>query len=298
MAKKKNESKKTATQPTQYPSLPNVLQLTKTTTHMLWSNKAVLGGIALIYGLLSIVLVQGLAATTDVVSVKQQLNQVFTGNLGSVASSFSVFMILVGSAGSGSSQSAGVYQFFLGLIASLAIIWALRQLYSNVTIRIRDAYYRGMTPLVPFVLVLLMVGLQLLPMLIGSSIYSTVISNGIAVTAIEKLLWLALFLGLTAVSLYFISSSVIALYIATLPDMTPLKALRSAKELVKNRRWLVIRKLLFLPVALLVAAAVIMLPVIAIIPIIAPWLFFVLTMMALVVIHTYIYTLYRELIRE
>jgi len=298
MAKKKNESKKTATQPTQYPSLPNVLQLTKTTTHMLWSNKAVLGGIALIYGLLSIVLVQGLAATTDVVSVKQQLNQVFTGNLGSVASSFSVFMILVGSAGSGSSQSAGVYQFFLGLIASLAIIWALRQLYSNVTIRIRDAYYRGMTPLVPFVLVLLMVGLQLLPMLIGSSIYSTVISNGIAVTAIEKLLWLALFLGLTAVSLYFISSSVIALYIATLPDMTPLKALRSAKELVKNRRWLVIRKLLFLPVALLVAAAVIMLPVIAIIPIIAPWLFFVLTMLALVVIHTYIYTLYRELIRE
>ena len=257
-----------------------------------------LGGIALIYGLLSIVLVQGLAATTDVVSVKQQLNQVFTGNLGSVASSFSVFMILVGSAGSGSSQSAGVYQFFLGLIASLAIIWALRQLYSNVTIRIRDAYYRGMTPLVPFVLVLLMVGLQLLPMLIGSSIYSTVISNGIAVTAIEKLLWLALFLGLTAVSLYFISSSVIALYIATLPDMTPLKALRSAKELVKNRRWLVIRKLLFLPVALLVVAAVIMLPVIAIIPIIAPWLFFVLTMLALVVIHTYIYTLYRELIRE
>jgi len=298
MAKKKNESKKTAAKLTQYPSLPNVLQLTKTTTQMLWSNKAVLGGIALIYGLLSILLVQGLAATTDVVSVKQQLNQVFTGNLGSIASSFSVFMILVGSAGSGSSQSAGVYQFFLGLIASLAIIWALRQLYSNVTIRIRDAYYRGMTPLVPFVLVLLVVGLQLLPMLIGSSIYSTVISNGIAVTAIEKLLWLALFLGLTAVSLYFISSSVIALYIATLPDMTPLKALRSAKELVKNRRWLVIRKLLFLPVALLVAAAVIMLPVIAIIPIIAPWLFFVLTMLALVVIHTYIYTLYRELIRE
>lgn len=257
-----------------------------------------LGGIALVYGLLVILLAQGLAATTDVVSVKQQMSQAFTGSLASLASSFSVFMVLIGSSGGASNQSAGAYQFFLGLIASLAIIWALRQLYSDTQIRVRDAYYKGMAPLVPFVLVLLVVGLQLLPMLIGSSIYSTVVGNGIAVTAVEKLFWLILFLGLSAVSLYFVSSSLIALYIATLQDMTPLKALRSAKQLVKNRRWIVVRKLLFLPVALLLAAGTIMLPVIALIPIIAPWLFFALTILALVTTHTYIYTLYRELIRE
>lgn len=290
--KQKPEAKKT------YPKLPNVLQLTKASAVLLWRHKKLFIGITLIYGLLNLVLVQGLAATNDVVSLKQQLNQVFTGNFGPLASSFSVFVVLVGSAGNGSSQTAGAYQFFLGLIVSLAIIWALRQIYANTRIRVRDAYYNGMTPLIPFILVLIVVGMQLLPMLIGSSLYSTVVSGGIAVHMIEKILWLGIFLALSLASLYMISSSVLALYIVTLPEMTPIKALKSAKELVKQRRWTVMRKLLFLPVVLLVVAAVIMLPIIIVLTPLAQWVFFLLTMFALAAIHTYIYTLYRELIRE
>ena len=118
----------------------------------------------LIYGLLNLVLVQGLAGGTDVSSLKNALNQAFTGGLGSLASAFSVFVVLVGSAGNGSSQTAGAYQLILGIMTSLAVIWALRQVLAGRQIRIRDAYYRGMYPLVPFMLVLLVVGLQLLPL--------------------------------------------------------------------------------------------------------------------------------------
>lgn len=280
------------------PRLPNVLRLTKTSAVVLWRSKKVLGGVILIYGLLNLMLVQGLAAATDVVSLKDQLNQVFTGNFGQLASSFSIFLVLVGSAGNGSSPTAGAYQLILGLIASLAIIWALRQIFAGTQIRIRDAYYNGMTPLIPFILVLLIIGVQLMPMLVGSTVYSIVMANGIAVHVIEQISWFALFIILTLTSLYMISSSLIALYIVTLQDMTPIKALRSAKNLVRGRRWEVMRKLLFLPFILLIVAAVIMLPIIIALTPLAQWAFFVLTMFSLLAIHTYMYTLYRELLNE
>jgi hypothetical protein len=278
--------------------LSSVWKLARNTSLFLWRHKKLFVGITLVYGLLNLVLVKGLAATTDVGSLKDQLNQVFTGNFGSLASSLSVFVVLVGSAGNGSSQTAGAYQLFLALIASLAIIWTLRQLLAGSRPRVRDAYYNGMYPLIPFILVLLVIGLQLLPLLIGSSLYSLVITNGIAVYALERILWALLFAGLALWSLYMISSSLFALYIVTLPDMTPLKALRSARDLVRYRRWTVMRKLLSLPLILLVAAAIIMMPIIIWLTPLAQWIFFLLTMFGLVAVHAYIYTLYRELLND
>lgn len=278
--------------------LPNVWQLTKTTWAILWQHKKLFIGITLIYGLLNLVLVQGLAGGTDVSSLKHSLSQAFTGQLGSLVSALGVFVALVGSSGNGSSQTAGAYQLSLGIITSLAVIWALRQVLAGATVRIRDTYYRGMYPLVPFILVLLVIGLQLLPLLIGSTLYNLVISNGIAVNLIEKLAWLLLFVLLAAWSLYMISSSLFALYIVTLPDMTPRKALRSARELVRTRRWTVLRKILCLPIILLIVAAGIMVPIIIVLTPLAQWIFFLLTMFALVAIHAYMYTLYRELLNE
>jgi hypothetical protein len=45
-------------------------------------------------------------------------------------------------------------------------------------------------------------------------------------------------------------------------------------------------------------AAVIMLPIIIVLTPVAQYVFFVLTMFALVAVHTYMYTLYRELLNE
>jgi hypothetical protein len=155
-----------------------------------------------------------------------------------------------------------------------------------------------MTPLVPFLLVLVVIGLQLLPLVIGASLYAGVINNGLALYTVEKLAW-ALLAGLLGLlTLYMISSSIFALYIVTLQDMSPMQALRSARGLVRYRRWTVLRKLLYLPLVLLVAAAIIMLPIILLITPLAPWVFFILTMFSLIAAHAYVYTLYRELLNE
>ena len=283
---------------TQRVRIPAVWQLSKTAALTLWKYRALFIGITIVYGLLNLILVRGFASSTDVGSLKTQLSQIFNGNFGSLASSLTIFVVLIGSAGNGSSSTAGAYQALLVIVASLAIIWALRQVLSNAKPRIRDAYYKGMYPLIPFILVLLVIGLQLLPLLIGSTLYSLVISNGIAVHLIEKLVWALLFIGLAMLSLYMISSSVFALYIVTLPDMTPIKALRSARQLVRLRRWTVLRKILFLPLLLVVLAGVVMLPIIIWLTPLAQWVFFILTMFAIAAVHSYVYTLYRELLNE
>lgn len=278
--------------------LPGAWRLAKSAWQVLWQHRGLFLGITLVYGVLNLVLVQGLASNTDVTSLKNTLNHAFQGHFASLASGASVFAILVTSAGNGSSQTAGAYQLFLGIITSLAVIWALRQIMAGSTLRIRDAYYQGMYPLIPFILVLIVIGLELIPLLIGSSLYALVITNGIAVHALEKVLFGVIFAALGAASIYLIISSVFALYIVTLPGMTPLKALRSARQLVKGRRWSLLRKLLFLPVILLIAAALIMVPIIIFLTAVAQWVFFLLTMFALVAIHAYLYTTYRELLNE
>lgn len=277
--------------------IPNAFKLSKMAGATLWRSKRLFIGIAFIYAAFYLILVTGLSNNIDVTGLKTNLQTIFGGNA-NLSSSLAVFAVLLGSSGTSASGAAGAYQLFLILIVSLAVIWSLREVVAGVNVRVRDAYYRGMYPLVPFMIVLLVIGFQFLPLIIGASLYSIVTSNGIAVYAAEKLLWGLLFAMLSLLSVYMVSSSSFALYIVTLPEMTPLKALRSARQLVRYRRWTVLRKVLALPLVLFLLLTLIMLPVLLFVTVIAQWVFYILTMVSIVAVHAYLYTLYRELIRE
>jgi len=278
--------------------LPSAWKISKQTTQLLRANWLLILKIVAIYGVCNILLVRGLNGGLDVTSLKDNLNQLSSGGLSHLASAFSIFALLVSSSNSASSDVAGAYQTFLILITSLALVWTFRQLRLGKQVRARDGFYAGTYPLIPIILILLVIGLQLIPMLIGGWLFTTVVQNGIAVSAPEQILWAILFFMLAVLSLYMLCSSLFALYIATLPGMTPMKALRSARELVRYRRSSVVRKLLFLPLLLLIVGCVIMLPCIWLVPVLAQWMFFALSMLALALIHAYMYTLYRELLHE
>src|SRR6185437_14457361 len=153
-----------------------------------------------------------------------------------------------------------------------------------------------MYPLVPFILVIVIILIQLLPLLIGGLLFAFVTSVGIAYVLIEQILWGILCLIFMWISVYMVSSSIFALYVVTLPDMTPRKALKSARELVRYRRGQALRKALFVPVALGLVIFVLVLPAILFLPAAAPWLLFFLAMVALVAAHAYMYVLYKELL--
>ena len=276
--------------------LPSAWKVFKKSLKLLNVNWKLFLSITLIYGLLTIVLVRGFGGGLNLGELKETLKSGVAGNYSNLWTGLTLFSYLLGSAGSSSTPTGGVYQTILIIILSLAVIWALREVLAEHTVRVRDTFYRGMYPLIPFILVFLVIGIQLIPLLAGSWLYSTVIDNGIAVTGMEKFIWVVMALLLATLSLYMICSSLFALYIVTLTNMTPVKALRSARQLVLYRRSAVLRKILFLPLVLLVLGAIIMVPIILVSTAVAEWLFFGLSMFTLVVVHAYIYTLYRELL--
>lgn len=252
-------------------------------------------GILAVYALLNLILVGG-ASASNLQSAKSTLSQVAHGHLDNLTAGFTLFAFLVSSSSSPSSAAASAYQTMLLLLISVVLIWALRQVYAAHAVRVRDAFYTGAYPIVPFILVLLVIGLQLVPLAIGSLLYGSLVGGGITVGLFEQAIALVVFFLLAVWSLYMISSSVFALYIVTLPEVTPFNALRSARELVHYRRWVVLRKMLFLPLALLAIGAIIVIPFALFVTPLATALFFGLSVVGLAMVHSYMYALYRELL--
>lgn len=268
----------------------------KTALGMLGRNWKVFTGIVLVYGVLNALLVQSFNAVGDVDQAKDAIDKIFTGNFGQLTSGLTVFVYLLGSSGNTTNPTAGAYQLMLTLVISLALIWVLRHIYAGDKVRVRDGFYQGMAPLVRFVLVVFAIFIQLIPIAVGLLLYSLVTSNNIASGSLEEVLWVLFLSVMSVISLYLLSSSIFAPYIVTLPNMTPMRALKSARQLVKYRRWAVMRKILFLPLALALLAAILVVPVILFATAAAGWVFFLLTMLILPAIHSYMYALYRSLL--
>lgn len=280
------------------PKLSSAFQILRKTLSGIRTNWKLFGGITAIYVILTLMLVRGFASNVDLAGTKAALNEIYNGQIGTAGLSLTLFGSLL-SSGNGAASSVGsVYQSMLLVIISLATIWGLRQVSAGNKPRIRDAFYKGLYPIVPLILVLLVIGLQLIPMAVAGWLYSAVIVGGVAGTLIEKILWILLVILAILLSLYMISSSLFALYIVTLPDMEPMQALRSARQLAVHRRWTILRKIVFLPFILFVIAALIMLPTIILLPFIAEWIFLVLSLFGWIVTLCYIYNLYKELLNE
>lgn len=251
-------------------------------------------GILVIYILLTLALVKGFSLNSGLIDFKQTLQTISSTTPLNLNSSITLLNFLISNSGP-TNDVATAYLSILLVIMSLAIIWALRQTQAGLKITVRDVFYKGLYPLVPLILVLLVISLQTIPLLGANFLYS-IIFGTVAVSLIEKALWVILFFLLVVLSLYMITSSIFALYIVTLPDVTPLQALRAAQQLVRFRRWTIMRKLLFLPFILLLIGTVILLPIILYLTVAAEWTYFCLSIAALFVIHSYIYTVYRELL--
>ncbi len=277
-------------------SVPGGVRLLRTAISTMARHWKLFLGLIVVYTVLSVILVQGFSTGGDVSSAKKSLEDVYHGGFtASLLSGLALFTYVLGNAGKNVTPAAEGYQLVLALLMSVVFIWALREAFAGHKVGVRDAFYRGAYPLVPFFLVLCVIGLQLLPLAGGAILFGTV-TSGIAATWLETALWgvIACILGLA--SLYMVSSSVFGLYVACLPNTAPVKALRTARNLVVGRRFLVLRRLLFLPLALLVLAAVIVVPVILVAAPAAGWVFFVLSMAGLALVHAYIYALYRSLL--
>lgn len=273
--------------------LSGVLTLTKNAILHIWRHKRIFAILAITYLVLNLLLVRGFVFSADIGEVKGAITDILNGTTGQIAGSLTAMGLLVNSLNP-TSEVAALYQSILVIVFSMFFIWTLRQTYSGEIPKARDVFYRSSYPLVQFMVIIFVLGLQLLPFTLGSFLYTTIVKSA---TSNAEVFAVAVLVFLLAVwSLYMLVVSLVALYIVTLPDMTPLRALRSAKGLVGRRRWTVMRKMLFLPVALTVIGFGIMVPVIIFASSAAEIIFLVASAFVLPLAHGYMYSLYRELL--
>jgi hypothetical protein len=250
------------------------------------------------YAVLTVIFVRGLGSVLDVREAKDAIAEFTNGSWGNVAITASLFGLLLGTAGSIGTASGSVYQSLLLILVALATVWGLRQMRAGYQVTVRQSFYQGLYPFAVFVCVLAVVGLQLIPLGVGAWLYGALIGGGVLVGALERLGAVLMFAILAASSVYMISSSMFALLISTLPGMTPMAALKNARQLVGGRRIHIAARLLALVIVTPVLSALLVLPFIVILPMVAEWVFFAITMFGTILVVVYMYVLYRELLNE
>jgi hypothetical protein len=281
---------------------------------LLWQQKKVFLLLALTYAIISAIMV-GIASQdtytllTD--TIKETSGDLFTGNWGEVGKASLLFISTIsGGISNNLSDVQQVYAALIILMTWLTTVWLLRNILANQKARLRDGLYNASSPLLSTALVSLLLIAQLLPIALVVLGYSAAGSTGLLAGGVEAMLfWIAAIL-LTSISLYWITSTFIALIVVTLPGMYPMQAIRTAGDLVIGRRIRILLRLLWMALGVAIAWVIVMIPVIIFdtwlkatwpasswVPIVPIVLLF-LSALSVVWISSYIYLLYRRIVAD
>jgi hypothetical protein len=297
--KSKRQQRKAERQTVRKTKLTSGFKLLASSVKMMLAHWEVFGGILLVYAVLDLLLIGGFSGTSDLQTFKSNLSDVFTGQFSKLSTGLGLFAIVAANGASNSTAgNSGPYQVMLLIFISLVLVWAFRQYYAGSYIRVRDAFYQSMYPLTQVLLVLVTIGLELIPVSAALFMFKSLIQDNVVTILGWQILIVLACIVLVCVSIYFLCASLFALYIVTLPDMTPLAAVRSANNVVRYRRAAVLRKLILLVFILLIPSMIIMVPISVFVTALAIPVFFILTVAAVGVINGYLYALYRDLITE
>lgn len=155
-----------------------------------------------------------------------------------------------------------IYLAIILMFVWLTTVWLLREYKLGRKPALRDGLYNAGAPFVSTLIVLIVLVLQLLPTGIVALAYSGLISVGLVSSGFGSMLFWSIAAIVAALVLYWVTSTLIALVVVTLPGMYPFRALRASGDLVVGRRLRIMYRILwaFGPVAL--AWIVIMVPLV------------------------------------
>lgn len=278
--------------------LPQTKALWKETWLFLWKHKKKMLIFVAVYAALYAVLVKGLNGfSLDTSTLKDEFLSVFEGNIGAAFTFITLYGSLISSLTSTTGDVTNYFQFSLIIISSLAFIWLVRKLHGrNVTVTVKEAFYTGMGPLVPFIIVLLIMALELIPAGLGAILLSTAQGSNVITTETEIMVLSIVMILTVVLSFYLLAGSIFALYIVTLPGTSPVVAVRSSMRLLRIHRWKVAGRILGFFALLILLGFVLVLPFIIWLPRFAEVAFFIMGSASFGVMHTYLYKLYRSLL--
>lgn len=274
---------------------------------LLWKNRWLLTKFFLFYGLLAFFIV-GLASQENFAAFRDAIS--VSSSYEGIAKWLSLFSNAITSGSSSTLDSSQqLLSGALFLYGWLTLVWLLRAIMrgDDTKIKLRDSLYSAGAPILSTLAVALIIIVQLLPLGLAAIAYTSVtavgwINTGIAIENMAA--WCALAIAIV-LTLYWISSSIIALIIVTLPGTYPFVAIRAAGDLIVGRRLKLTLRLLYmmLPVALL--WLVILMPAVLVdswlkltwFPLV-PVIVFLLGILTVIWIAAYVYMLYRQIVDD
>ena len=294
--------------------LPGYWAFTNQVRKMLWTNKRLFLLLALTYAVLTAALV-GFASQDTYVelsdSVKDANDGILQGDLGKVGQAGVLLATgMVGAFNQTPTDAQKIFAGILGLMVWLTTVWLLRAIMSGRKPKLRDGLYNGSAPLLSSLLIGFLVVLQLLPVAIAAIAFGAAVSTGVLLGGIETMLFWVVAGMLGLLSLYWITSSMIALVVVTLPGMYPMQAVKTSGDLVVGRRVRVLLRFLWVCLVTILVWAIIMIPIILLdswlksvwpaiewLPIV-PVALLAMGSVTVVWMASYVYMLYRKIVDD
>ena len=177
-------------------------------------------------------------------------------------------------------------------------------------VRLRDGLYSAGAPIVSTFIITIFMALHLLPVMLAAIGYVAAKNTGLLDGGIEAMLFWVVAGGLATLSLYWITTSVLAMIVVTLPGMYPMRAMKIAGDMVIGRRLRILLRVLWMLFLLAVVWIVILIPIILIsiwiensVPVlqwvpIVPLTILGLTTLSVIWIASYMYVLYRKIVED
>lgn len=294
--------------------LPGYVAFTSHVISLLVEHRKTFIALVLTYAVLSAIFI-GIGSQDTYQALSQTLRDtggdIFAGNTGKIGQATLLLLTgATGSFGTAPSQIQQIYSVLLGLMAWLTTVWLLRTILAGHKPKLRDGLYNAGSPIIATILVGFVFLLQLLPLALAILGVSSGLSTGYLAGGAGGMLLAVGGLLLVTLSLYWITSTLIAMVVVTLPGMYPLAALRASGDLVVGRRQRILLRWLWLGLVTIVAWALIMIPIILFdtwlkgalpsiiwLPIV-PISLLVMSSVTIVFGASYVYLLYRKVVDD
>lgn len=216
--------------------------------------------------------------------------------------------ITTGGLSDGMTESQQVFAILLFMIGWLVTIYLLRQVLAKNKVKLRDGLYNALSPLLSTLVVAAVIFVQAIPIMIVIITYSAAVRTDFLSTPFYALIYFIFAALLILLSVYLISSSLLALVAVSAPGLYPLTALRTASDLLVSRRIKFIIRVIYLFFVLGFLWAIVMLPLISLdlwLKSVFDWLagipfvsieLLLMTCFSVVYASTYLYLFYRRLL--
>lgn len=294
--------------------LPSYATFTLEVSKTIWSHRRLFASLAVFCAAI-VVLLGGMSTQDHYVQLQEMIADTTASvsqgdqGVGELANA-GILMLSAVSGGGGLSDVQQIYLALSLVLVWLTTVWLLRELLAGRRPKLRDGLYNSGSPLVSTILTTVIMLLQLLPIALAIAVYAGLSSTGLASDGFGAMLAILGVALTAALTLYWLTSTLIALVVVTLPGMYPMRAIRAANDLVVSRRLRVMYRFLWMVLVVMIAWLVVMVPLIllevwlrdqfswlGVVPTI-PILLTLMSSFTVIWAASYVYLFYRKLVGD